>query len=112
MSERRYNRHNKEFKLEAVKRSFEPGKTAAEVARELDIQVTLLYKWREQFEKKQGEAFSGKSTNNSSNELESLRKEVKRLRQERDILKKSLIFFARDEDNDSDSSEDIDRSSR
>ena len=104
MSERRYKRHDKEFKLEAVKRSFEPGKTAAGVARELDISVTLLYKWREQFEKKQGKAFSEKSTNNSSNELESLRKEVKRLRQERDILKKSLIFFARDEDGDLNSS--------
>jgi transposase-like protein len=39
--------------MEAVKLSFEPGKTAAEVARELDIPVTRLYKWREQFEKKQ-----------------------------------------------------------
>ena len=112
MSERRYKRHDREFKLAAVKRSFEPGKAAAEVARELDIPVTRLYKWREQFEKKQGKAFSEKSTNNSSNELEFLRKEVKRLKQERDILKKSLIFFAKDEDNDLNSSDNTNRNSR
>lgn len=112
MAERRYKRHDREFKVSAVKRSFEPGKTAAEVARELDIPVTRLYKWREQFEKKEDKAFTGKSTNDSNKELEFLRKEVKRLRQERDILKKSLIFFARDEANDLSSSGDINRNSR
>ena len=112
MSERRYKRHDREFKLAAVKRTFEPGKTATEVARELDISVTLLYKWREQFEKKQDKAFSEKNTNSSNNELEVLRKENKRLRQERDILKKSLIFFAREEDDDLNSSENTSRNFR
>ena len=114
MSEK-YNRHDREFKLAAIKLSFEPGKTAAQVARELDIPVTRLYKWREQFEKKQDNVFRGKiSTNtvNLNNELESLSKEVKRLRQERDILKKSLIFFAKDQDNDSSLSDDTNGGSR
>ncbi|MDP8218124.1 MAG: transposase [Candidatus Theseobacter exili] len=80
---------HKQFKIEAVRRSFEPGKTAAEVARELDIKVTQLYKWREEFERKQGQAFpkSGKSA--QEGELETLRRENKRLKQERDILKKA-----------------------
>ena len=112
MSERRYKRHDREFKMEAVKLSFEPGKTAAEVARELDIPVTRLYKWREQFEKKQDKAFCKKSEISSKNELADLRRENKRLQQERDILKKSLIFFARDQANDLDLSENTKESSR
>ena len=112
MSERSYKRHDQEFKLAAVRRSLEPGKTAAQVARELDIPVTLLYKWRELFNKKQENAFCEKNTVSSNSELEALRKEVKRLRQERDILKKSLIFFAKDQDNDLNSSCDTNGSSR
>jgi transposase len=112
VSERRYKRHDKEFKIAAVQRSLEPGKTAAEVARELDIPVTLLYKWRELFNKKQETAFSEKNTVSSNNELQVLRKEVKRLKLERDILKKSLIFFAKDQDSDLNSSEDMNGSSR
>ena len=103
MSERRYKKYDRAFKLEAVKRSFEPGKTAAEVARELDIKVTQLYKWREEFDKKQHEAFPGIGRSTPNDELEQLRRENKRLREERDILKKSLIFFAKDEKNDIDS---------
>ncbi len=112
MAERRYKRHDQEFKLAAIKRSFEPGKTTAEVARELDIPVTRLYKWREQFEKKQAQPVCKNNTASSSNELEALRKENKKLRQERAILKKSLIFFARDEDDDLNSSSDTSRSSQ
>ncbi len=44
MSERRYHKYDRDFKMSAVKRSFEPGKTAAEVARELGMPVTRLYK--------------------------------------------------------------------
>ena len=112
MGEGRYKRHDREFKLAAVRRSFEPGKTAAEVARELDIPATRLYKWREQFDKNQDKAFFGKNTTSSNSELETLRKENKRLRQERDILKKSLIFFARDQGDDLSSSDDTSGNSR
>jgi len=111
VAERRYKRYDREFKLAAIKRSFEPGKTIAEVARELDIPVTRLYRWREQFEKKQAKAVCENNKNSSSNELQTLRKENKRPRQERDILKKSLIFFARDENDDLNSSSDTSRSS-
>ena len=90
MGDRRYKRYDREFKREAVRRSFEPGKTAAEVARELDIRVTQLYKWREEFERKQKEAFPGTGRNTPNNELEKLHRENKRLKQERDILKRSL----------------------
>jgi transposase len=97
VSETRYKRYDREFKLSAIRRSFEPGKTVAEVARELDIPVTRLYKWREQLDKNEPKESSAINKVIPSNELETLRRENKRLKQERDILKKSLIFFAREE---------------
>ena len=75
MSERRYNRFDRAFKLEAVKKSFEPGKTVAEVARELDIKVTLLYKWRAELDNKKNESTSIKVHSTVNEELEKLRRE-------------------------------------
>ena len=111
MSEAKYKRYDREFKLSAIQRSFEPGKTVAEVARELDMPVTRLYKWREQFDKNGYKEPSEKNVAIPGNELEILRKENKRLKQERDILKKSLIFFAKEHDSDSSLSDDTNRSS-
>ncbi len=101
-------RYSEEFKLQAVKRCDESGKPIAEVARELDISAHMLYRWRDDFLKDPKKAFSGsgnasiyKSTDQK--ELEKLRRENARLKEERDILKKSLIFFAKDEDKSSNS---------
>ena len=60
MANKDRKRYSREYKLEAVRRSFEAGKTAAEVARELDIPVYQLYKWRDEVSHKQEEAFPGK----------------------------------------------------
>ena len=90
----------------------EDGKTAAGVARELDIPVYQLYKWRETVEKKQGEAFPGHGKSTTNAELEELRRENRRLKEERDILKKSLVFFAREQGNDTNSFENTGRNSR
>ena len=97
-------RFSREFKLEAVRRSLESGKTASGVARELDIKPHMLYKWREEFDRSQENAFPGKGHKNPHNEIDRLRRENRRLKEERDILKKSLIFFAKDQANDSNSS--------
>lgn len=101
-------RYSKEFKLEAVRRSNESGKPVTEVARELDISVHQLYQWRDQVHKNGEEVFPGNhgqlSPNAEKNELNQLRKENARLKEERDILKKSLIFFAADQARNSDSS--------
>ena len=99
-------RHSREFKLEAVRRSLESGKPAAEVARELEISITQLYKWREEFERLgEDKAFpgAGRKSNDPANELLRLKRENAQLKMERDILKKSLTFFARNQKLDSDS---------
>jgi len=77
-----------EFKLEAVKMVTEQGFKAAEVARSLDINENLIHRWKAKF--------SQSESDTENDELKLLREEVKRLRMERDILKKATAFFARE----------------
>jgi len=69
-----------EYKAEAVKMVTEQGYKVAEAARQLDIGVNTLQRWKGQF--------SYKEKDSESEEVNRLRQEVKRLRMERDILKK------------------------
>lgn len=103
---------SREFKLEAVRRTQVTGKSVAEVARELEIPVHQLYKWRSDADHKQAEAFPGSGHETPNTELETLRREVKRLREEREILKKSLVFFAKDASLDTGSSENTGMNSK
>lgn len=81
-----------EFKREAVKLVTEQGYSQAEAARSLGINVNLIRRWREKFATENG----GTETMSESEqqELIRLREEVRRLRMERDILKKATAFFA------------------
>ncbi len=98
MKRKKANRqYSREFKLEAVRLSEEDGRPVAEVARELGIPANNLYKWRELFGEKGEEAFPGKGRLSSSDdELRRLRQENMRLREEREILKKALVFFSKE----------------
>ena len=97
--------HSREFKLEAVKRTYEPGKTVAEVARELDVRENDLHQWRKEVDEKGDNVFpgAGRKAPANSSELEQLKRENARLREECDILKKSAIYFAKELKSDSDS---------
>ena len=111
MQKRDRKRYSREFKLEALRRSQVTGKSVAEVARELEIPVHHLYKWRAEADRKEVNAFPGSGHTTPNRELEALRRENERLREERDILKKSLGFFARDASIGSDSSGSMNGSS-
>ena len=104
MTRKDRRRYSREFKLEAVRLANESGKPVAEVARELDISVHHLYRWRDEASKQGEKVFPGHGNTNSQDELTALRRENTRLREDRDILKKSLIFFAKDSDPSSGSS--------
>lgn len=108
MTRKDRKRYSKEFKLEAVRRSYDSGKPVTEVARELDISVHHLYRWRDQVHKDGMDVFPShhgqKSPDPEKNELNRLRRENAQLREERDILKKSLVFFAVDQARNSGSS--------
>ena len=88
---------SREFKVEAVRQVLEGGRPLARVARELDISASVLRRWKQKFEEDPSEAFPGNGRMKAEDEeLRRLRKEVVRLRQERDFLKKTAAFFARE----------------
>lgn len=85
----------KEFKIDAVKLVTDQGYKISEVARNLGIDQSVLRRWKEQISKEGAQAFPGKGfMTPEKEELNRLRKEIKRLEMERDILKKATAFFA------------------
>lgn len=94
MSQKRECKHYpKEFKEEAVALVREQGYSVAQAAKSLGIGTSLLYKWKEKIEA--NEAGKGLSEDEHT-ELKRLRKEVKELRMEKEILKKASAFFAKE----------------
>jgi transposase len=82
-----------EFKEEAVALVIEQGYSVPEAAKSLGIAVSLLYNWKAKFEKEK----AGLSLKEDErDELKRLRKEVKNLRMEKEILKKASAFFAKE----------------
>lgn len=88
----------KEFKLEAVRLLQKGDKPAATVARELGVRRNQLYKWQEQLSDKGEAAFPGKGrrTADKDGEIARLKKELERVKEERDLLKKAAQYFARE----------------
>lgn len=97
--ERQRLRFSKAFKLEAV-RLLELGqKPATQLALELGVQRNQLYKWQEQLKKSGAEsAFRGPGRQplDQQSEIERLKRELKKVTEERDILKKAAAYFAKD----------------
>ena len=88
-------RHSKDFKLEAVAFSRQPGMTVAQAARNLGISENMLHRWRSEFREHTDRAFRGHGNRRElESELERLRRENEQLRLEREILKKATAFFA------------------
>ena len=92
-----HRRFPKEFKVEAVRQSEQPGVTARQVARELGISDKLLYKWRRNLLKSEERVVSG-DQDALLKELQRLRRENLRLQEERAILKKAIRYFATEEE--------------
>jgi transposase len=84
-----------EFKAGAVRLVLEEGKTAGQVARELDLTESALREW---VERARADLTHGKTglTTEEREELRRLRKENRELRMEREILKKAAAFFAKE----------------
>ena len=93
-----YNTYTKEFKLEALRMMDESDRPASEIAVNLGIRRNQLYKWKEQMIKKGEKAFSkkGRPKKEDQSETSSLRQEIKRLKEENEILKKAAVFFAKE----------------
>ena len=98
MTRKDRQRFSREFKLEAVRLANESGKLATDVARDLGISVQALYKWQDEVAKRGSESFPGHGNGRKpqDDELGRLKRENAQLREERDILKKVVTFFAKE----------------
>ena len=92
---RRRRSFTPEFKAEVVALVRQPGKTAGGVAREMGLTETAVRAWVRQAELDDGERTDGLTTAERA-ELAQLRKELRETREERDILKPAVAFFARE----------------
>jgi transposase len=94
-SKRTYPR---EFKLQAVELVKSSGKSAGEIERELGITPGLLAKWKQRLKVDGQQAFPGKGRLKEDEELiRRLQRENELLRQEREVLKKALSIFSREQ---------------
>ena len=88
-------RFTAEDKGEAVKRLEESGRSLQQVADELGIHANQLRGWRNE-QRAAGSAEALAKQKAEAAELARLRREVKRLEQENEILKRAAAFFARE----------------
>lgn len=94
MTRRQFSR---EFKREAVHLVVDRGVSFAQAARDLDVHQTVLRRWVQQYRDRPDTAFPGRGQlAPADDEVRRLRREVARLKAERDILKKAAAYFARD----------------
>lgn len=94
MERRRFGR---EFKIEAVRLIKDRGVSVAQAARDLDVHDNMLRKWVKDFAADPAQAFPGQGQMKPEQlEIERLRREVAKLKAERDILKKAAAYFARE----------------
>jgi transposase len=85
-----------EFKAEAVRLCKVGDRTIGQVARDLDLTETALREWVRRADVDVGEGPPGALATDERAELQELRKRVKRLEMEREILKKAAAFFAKE----------------
>ena len=84
-----------EFKADAVK-LVQGGRSVSSVAEDLGVSHSTLGRWAQQAETDAGRGPEGALTSTEKQELSELRREVKKLREEREILKKATAFFAKE----------------
>jgi transposase len=94
MQRRKFSR---EFKIEAVKLVGERGVSVAQAGRDLGVHENVLRKWVKEFGSDPVQAFPGHGQMKPEQlEIERLRREVNKLKAERDIGKKAAAYFAKE----------------
>ena len=93
--EKKRRHYSREFKIQAVKMVTEQGLSVAEVAGDLGVHPTMIQNWKKKLAEEGDQAFPGNGRLTAEQErILALEQEVRKLRMERDILKKATAFFA------------------
>jgi transposase len=88
---------SREFKLEAVRLVSDRGVTVARASRDLGIHENVLRNWLRQYREDPAHAFPGAGQMKPEQaEIAQLKNEIRKLKAERDILKKAAAYFAKD----------------
>lgn len=94
---RKRNKYPREFKLEAVKQLESGEHTLSEVSRRLGVRASDLCAWQKEARELKENAFPGYGKRSGPNaEIDRLKRELEQVKEERDILKKAMAFFARE----------------
>ncbi len=92
---KRYKRYSSEFKREAILRASEEGVTDAAVCAELGISTRQFRRWRDELQLLGNDAFPGQGRGRDE-ELTALKRELAKVKKERDFLKEAAAYFARE----------------
>ena len=84
-------KYSKEFKQEAVNLTHSPGVSLKQVAQELGLNPGMIGRWKRELEQDGANAFKGQS-HARDEELLSLKRELARVKKERDFLKQAAFF--------------------
>ena len=90
---RKRRRFDREFKESAVRLVSQGGHSVEQVARDLDVRSEMIRRWRKKLEGEGAKAFPGEG-NVRDEEMARLRRDLKRVTEERDILKKAVAIFS------------------
>lgn len=94
MEKRKVRKYTKEFKAEAVRLVLEEGMKRSQVAKDLGIHNTVICGWVKKWQEDGKDAFPGKGRlKPDEDRYRKLERENRRLRMEREILKKAITFF-------------------
>ena len=96
MAKRKRRKFSDEFKADAVKLCAAGDRSIGQVAADLDLTESALRAWVQRAATEAGKGPPGALTTAERDELTELRKRVKRLETEREILKKAAAFFAKE----------------
>jgi transposase len=96
MARKKRTTYTPEFRAEAVRQVNLGDRSMAQISRDLGLRNNTLWDWVHQAEVDAGKGEPQELTTSEKEELKQLRREVSRLREEREILKKATAFFAKE----------------
>ncbi len=89
------NAYPEDFRQSAIELALNDDRSIHEIAKELGIYPKTLYGWVNKYKKEHG-IITHKEVNDLESELKRLKKELAKVKMERDILKKATAYFAKE----------------